>query len=606
VQLMKRHRMVSAAIGIAAAAAMVISGCSSSTSSANGGGSTTPSSSSSGSPSSSGGGGNTTAAYNAAADNIVNASSKTGGTLNLLTSSDCDSWDPQRTYYGWCWNMQRLFTRSLIGYSVLNGTKFTLAPDLATDMGTHNADYTQWTYTLKSGIKWSNGTPVTPKDIKYGIERLWATDVINGGPSSYFISGIKAPKNYAGPYKDGDNNVGITTTATTITFNLTGPNADFDYLMAMAASAPVPYKTEGGPGFTGANYTKHPLSTGPFMIKSYTPNKSIIFVRNPDWSQATDTIRHPLVNEVDLTVDTDPVDIDKKLAAGTADANASTGVAAEFQAQILSNPTLKAQADDPVAAATRYAAIIPSVIPNLHCRLAIFYAWDKAGFVRAYGGSVAGDPAGGMAPPGISGYTPSFNPFPSGADNTGDDVKAKAELAACGQPNGFSTKLAYATPSTHAAAAFAVEEAALAKVGIQITADTHDGSSYYSTFIGSPQNLKNQGIGIALAGWGADFPTGVGFFQSITNGNAILPTGNSNYASLNDPTVNKVLDEAPAGKATEADWESLNNAIAQSGTYLPILYEKTLYYRNPRMTNVTSDNALAFGIYDFVNVGVTS
>ncbi|HTC70127.1 MAG TPA: hypothetical protein VK662_11205, partial [Acidothermaceae bacterium] len=67
-----------------------------------------------------------------------------------------------------------------------------------------------------------------------------------------------------------------------------------------------------------------------------------------------------------------------------------------------------------------------------------------------------------------------------------------------------------------------------------------------------------------------------------------------------------VLDEAPAGKATEADWESLNNAIAQSGTYLPVLYEKTLYYRNPQMTNVTSDNALAFGIYDFVNVGVTS
>jgi peptide/nickel transport system substrate-binding protein len=329
-------------------------------------------------------------------------------------------------------------------------------------------------------------------------------------------------------------------------------------------------------------------------------------VRNPNWSQATDTIRHPLVNEVDLTVDTDPVDIDKKLAAGTADADASAGVQAEFQANILTNPTLKGNADDPVAAAVRYAAIVPSVIPNLHCRLAIFYAWDKAGFIRAYGGAVAGDAAGGLAPPGISGYTASFNPFPSGTGNTGDDVKAKQELAACGKPNGFSVKLAYATPSGHAAAAYAVEEAALAKVGIQVTADTHDSSSYYSTWIGSPQNLKNQGIGIAFAGWGADFPTGVGFFQSITNGNSILPTGNSNYSSLNDPTVNAVLDKAPAGKATEADWESLNNAIAQSGTYLPILYEKSLYYRNPRMTNVTSDNALAFGIYDFVNVGVTS
>jgi peptide/nickel transport system substrate-binding protein len=599
VQLMNRHRKVSAAIGIAAAAAIMISGCSSSTSSNSGG--STPSSGAS----SSGGGANTaTAAYNAAYDKIVNPSTKTGGTLNLLTSADCDSWDPQRTYYGWCWNMQRLFSRSLIGYQVLNGSKFTLAPDLATDMGTHNAKFTQWTYTLKPGIKWSNGTALTPKDIKYGVERLFATDVINGGPSSYFISGIAHPKSYAGPYKSGDLST-ITTTANTITFNLSGPNADFNYLMAMAASAPVPYKVEGGPGFTGATYTKHPLATGPFMIKSYTPNKGIVFVRNPYWSQSTDTIRHPLVNEVDLTVDTDPVDIDKKLAAGTADAIANDTVQAEFQAKILTNPTLKASADDPVTPFDRYAAIMPSVIPNVDCRRAVMYAWDKAGFIRAYGGAVAGVPAGGMAPPGIPGYNASFNPYSSGAANTGDDVKAKQELAACGKPNGFSTKLAYGTPSGHAAAAFAVEQAALAKVGIQVTAAPQDSSSYYSTWIGSPQNLKNQGIGIAFAGWGADFPTGVGFFQSITNGNAILPTGNSNYASLNNPTVNAVLDKAPAGNATEADWESLNNAIAQSATYLPILYGKDLYYRNPRLTNVTCDTALAFGIYDFVNVGVS-
>ena len=140
--------------------------------------------------------------YNAASDGIVNPSTKTGGTLNLLAASDCDSWDPQRTYYGWCWNMQRLFTRSLIGYQKLNGTKFILAPDLATTMGTHNANFTQWTYTLKPGIKWSNGTPVTPMDIKYGVERLFATDVINGGPSSYFIQGIKAPEELRGSVQE--------------------------------------------------------------------------------------------------------------------------------------------------------------------------------------------------------------------------------------------------------------------------------------------------------------------------------------------------------------------------------------------------------------------
>ena len=245
--------------------------------------------------------------------------------------------------------------------------------------------------------------------------------------------------------------------------------------MAMAASAPVPYKTEGGPGFTGATYTKHPLATGPFMIKSYTPNKSIVFVRNPNWTQATDTIRHPLVNEVDLTVDTNPVRHRQEAPGGhRRRQRARHGVQAEFQAKILTDPTLKANADDPVAAFARYLAIMPSVIPNVHCRMAIFYALDKAGFIRAYGGAVAGDPAGGMAPPGIPGYTAGFNPYPSGADNTGDIAKAKQELAACGKPNGFSTKFAYSTPSSHAAAAFAVEQAALAKVGIQVTAATQD------------------------------------------------------------------------------------------------------------------------------------
>ena len=213
-----------------------------------------------------------------------------------------------------------------------------------------------------------------------------------------------------------------------------------------------------------------------------------------------------------------------------------------------------------------------------------------------------------MAPPGIPGYTAGFNPYPSGADNTGDVAKAKQELAACGQPNGFSTKFAY------------VNAGLSCRRGVRSrTSGPGQGrhssyrrspttrSSYYSTCIGSPQNLKNQGIGIALAGWGADFPTGVGFFQSITNGNAILPTGNSNYASLNDPTVNEVLDQAPAGNATEADWQSLNNAIcAKRRRTCRSCTSKTLYYRNPRMTNVTCDTALAFGIYDFVNVGVTS
>ena len=587
---MRRNRRAVIAASLLTAAAITLAACSSSSGS-------TSSKTSNNSP-------NSTTGYNAAANNVINLSSKSGGTLNLLAGSDCDSWDPGRTYYGWCWNMQRLFSRTLVGYTKVNGTKFEIGGDLATSLGKHNADFTQWTYTLRAGTKFSNGQAIKPADIKYGIERLFATDVINGGPSSYFIDSIKHPANYKGVYKSGALS-SITTTADSITFNLSTPYADFDYLMALPSAAPVPANVEGGAGYKGATYTKHPVSSGPFMIKSYTQNKQISFVRNPYWTQASDPIRKPKVTAIDLTIDTNLDDIDNKLAAGSADARADNGVQPAFQSKILTQATYKANADDPVSAFTRYLAVVPSVIPNIHCRLAIFYALDKAGAVRAYGGSTGGEVANSMTPPGIDGYDASYKPYPSGSGDSGNITKAKAELTACGKPNGFSTKFAYSTPSTTAANMFKAEQDALAKVGINVTAATQDQSSYYSTFIGSPANLKNQGIGIANAAWGADFPTGYGFFNSITNGANILPTGNSNYASLNDPTVNKYLDAAPKGKNTEADWKGLNMAIMKSATYLPYLWGKTLYYRNPRLTNVTENNAQAFGIYDFVNIGVT-
>jgi peptide/nickel transport system substrate-binding protein len=87
------------------------------------------------------------------------------------------------------------------------------------------------------------------------------------------------------------------------------------------------------------------------------------------------------------------------------------------------------------------------------------------------------------------------------------------------------------------------------------------------------------------------------------NGSSILPTGNSNYGSINDPTVNAILDDT-ATPVDQAKGEKLNHALMATASDLPYIWGKYLYYRNPRMTNVTANFALAFGIYDFVNIGV--
>ena len=604
---MARYSKVVAGAAMAVVAATVLAACGSG---ASGGDNSTASSSNS--AASDGGTKGVDAAFNAATTGIVNKSDKTGGTINLQASGDCDSWDPANTYYGWCFNMQRLFTRTLIGYASLAGeNNVKLEPDLAQGMGEHSADFKTWTYKLKSGVKWEDGSPVTSKDVAYGISRLFATDVLNGGPSSYFINTIDAPSGYAGVYKSGVLPTIETPDDSTVTFKLKVPYADFDYLMALPASAPVPNGVEGGlignAADKGDKYTLHPVSNGPFKIESYTQNQEIKFVRNDQWSQDTDTIRTPKADEIDLTINSDPDDIDRRLQAGEIDSIADGGVQSTFQSQIVTNEDLKKNTDNPVTGYTRYIVIMQTVAPltNVHCRRAIAYALNKADLQRARGGSYGGDIAHTMSVPTLPGYDASSDLYPSGSDNTGDLTKAKDELQQCGQPNGFTVKEAYVNQGRGTDVYNATQQA-LARVGIKVQPAASDQSTYYSKFIGSPSNITTQGLGIAQAGWGADFPTGYGFWNSIANGANILPEGNSNYPSLNDPVVNNILDESTKTSGDHADeFKKLDAQVMQDAVYIPYVFDKSLFWRSSRLTNVRVNFAVG-SYYDWVNMGVSS
>ena len=126
----RKYSRWTVAIGTVATGVTLLSGCSGSSkktpasSSSGSGASATSTSAGTSSASTSATGGATSptaaAAYNAAFGATLNPSTKTGGILQLGATADCDSWDPGRTYYGWCWNMQRLMSRGLVGYSVVN------------------------------------------------------------------------------------------------------------------------------------------------------------------------------------------------------------------------------------------------------------------------------------------------------------------------------------------------------------------------------------------------------------------------------------------------------------------------------------------------------
>ena len=577
------------------------------------------SSSKSGAPSSSNSsgsasGGTVAPAFNAATKGVVNASTKTGGTLNYLATGDFDSLDPARTYYAYSIDFQRYFSRTLMAYDAKPGADGAkVVPDLATAPGVISNGGKTITYTLKDGIKFQDGTPITSKDIKYGYERDFAQDVLPGGPT-YNQDLLDDGQKYPGPYKDTDpNKLGLKSIQTpddkTIVFNLASPYSDFDYITTMPTGAPVEEKIDQDPAKGGAKYAQNVQSSGPYMIQSYEPNKSLVLVKNPNWSQSTDTIRHQLVDKITVTMGLDSDDMDKRLLSGAGDIEIeSTCVQSTAQTEILRDPKLKANADAPLTGFTRMFALDSKVpeLANVDCRKAIEYAANKVDLQTARGGATGGgDIATTVAPPTLPGYQ-SFNDYPSGPDNTGDLTQAKAELVKCGQPNGFHTNIATTNKGKGPKVATALQ-AALARVGIKADIQQFDSSSYYSTVVGTPSNVHSKDLGIIVAGWGADFPTGYGYFSAIADGRKILQSGgNSNWPEVNDPTINSAIDDmtSTTDAAQKAkDVQTIDKTLMDGAYYLPFTYDKALTYRNPRLTNVYVTSAA--GMYDFVSIGVS-
>jgi ABC-type transport system substrate-binding protein len=162
-----------------------------------------------------------------------------GGRLYVLSNSQSVDIDPACVYSPEVAFLGATLMRSLVTYTLSPDPEMANAiqPDLANDTGTPNADATKWTFTLRDGPRWQDGTPVTCDDLKYGISRLFATDVFIGGPP-YAIQYLDIPTDtdgssaYKGPY-DGTGqelyDQAVECGANAITFHLKRAVPDFAY-----------------------------------------------------------------------------------------------------------------------------------------------------------------------------------------------------------------------------------------------------------------------------------------------------------------------------------------------------------------------------------------
>uniref|UniRef100_A0AAU3GQ17 ABC transporter substrate-binding protein n=1 Tax=Streptomyces sp. NBC_01401 TaxID=2903854 RepID=A0AAU3GQ17_9ACTN len=579
-----QNRKTAAAIAVAVAVSLGASACSGSDSGSDG----------------SGGGGNAKA--DAGLTSIVNATDKKGGTLTLEHSSGADSLDPGNTYYGWVQNFSRLYARSLVTFKPAAGKEgLEVVPDLATDLGKASDDAKTWTYTLRKGVKFDDGSEITSKDVKYAVERSnFAPEALSNGPT-YFKAYLADADKYKGPYKDKSKE-GLKSIETpddqTIVFHLKKPFADMDYLAAFSQTAPIQQKAD-----TGASYVQKMVSSGPYKVSKYDESKGITLVRNPEWDAKTDPIRKALSDKVELKFNVNATTIDDHLLNDAITVGAEgTGLQSKTQPKVLAKAAEKAKTDNPYAGALQYLALNVNVKPfnNVECRKAVQYAVDKQSMIDSIGGSVKGDPASTVIPPTVAGYK-KFDLYPT-EGSKGDVAKAKEHLTKCGQPKGFKTTLTARSDRPDEITAATQLQGSLKAIGITAEIKQFPADKYFTDFAGVPEWVHKNNAGMMMMAWGADWPTGFGFLDQIVNGSAIKPSGGTNLMELDEKPINDLLVKGIGTVDTterNATWGEVDQKVMENASVVPLFYRKNLLYRPDSAQNVTVANSY-LGMYDYV------
>lgn len=211
--------------------------------------------------------------------------------------------------------------------------------------------------------------------------------------------------------------------------------------------------------------------TGPYMFQSNQPDKQYTLVRNPRWNQSWNPQVKQLADKIVVNIGVNANDIDSRLIAGDIQMDqAGTGVQAAARARILSTPSLKANADDPISGFMSFYYINTKVPPlnNVHCREAVEFAANKNTLQTAYGGPYGGAIASTAMPPTIFGYQ-SFDLYHALTMPGGDVAAAKQQLKLCGHPNGFATNIAFRSDRPKEVASATALQAALGNAGIHVT-----------------------------------------------------------------------------------------------------------------------------------------
>ena len=531
------------------------------------------------------------------------ATPQAGGILTMLEHEPrLDHLDPTRIYTGRDLAFMNAFhTRTLVAYNPVRGAAgANIVPDLATNTGVPSNQAKVWKFTLRPGTKFEDGTTITCEHVRYGASRVFAQDVLPGGPT-YLISWLDIPKDgegnsiYTGPYKNTPAGVKAFNKAVacskdnrTITFTLNKSIADFNYLATYGVISPVQKSKD-----TGDKYDLNPQSTGPYKIVENSDTQ-LKMVRNKYWSKASDPVRTPYPDEVVILYGMDEEVIDQLML------NDSLPSAINFGGPLPTNrdkffddpkfANRRMNNSDPYA---RYYAFNLKKMPCQEVRAAMYYAWPiKALLDYAGGEKYAGSYAtGAISPLVATDYAATKVVGPGSPDfkPEGNVEKSKSLLDAAKTKCPDNYKKATVDgitldvrQSVTLNDTIPIVEAAMAKVGIKVKWNIIS-AGYYSTVM-NPAKQSD----MSASGWGADWANASTVIPELfTTAGGFNLTQNSddpNYKAFEDRVA--VAMKTTDRKKQAAMWKALDKEAAGYFWHMPTLFGKAQEVWGSALQNV--------------------
>lgn len=492
-----------------------------------------------------------------------------GGDFHVIRETKIVHLDPQRTYSFVGLMNTPLYSRFLTTWKDDGKGNLTLVGDLAETPGTNvNNDCKVWEFKIKDGVKFEDGSPITAKEIAYGIARSFDPD-LTGGPT-YLQEWLADTADYDTKWDFKANKTslppGLTTPDDkTLRFEFARARCDLPFAVSLPTTAPLPPAKD-----TGVNLDNAPFSSGPYKLTKNTPGVELVFERNEHWDPATDPVRHQYPDRFVWTFGPDSTaGANRVIADGGPDAAALAwnGVPAALVSKVVGDPALKERSLLTGTPTAVRLTINTQRVTDLAVRQALNYAIDREGLIKTIGGETVGSPLTTLLPPSTIGYQ-AYDAYPAGPN--GNIEKAKELLA------GKTPELVLAARDDTEGQETATQlKSNLERAGFKIIVRSVPTDAYLDE-----TKKKANEWDLYLAEWAADWPSGASILPVLFDGRSIKAEGNSNNSYLNDGAINAEFDRVLALDPTAqgSEWGKLDEKIMREHAPAVPLYTLVAHF----------------------------